>query len=87
MGALAEVGAVDQQALLAALHFEDELGDRGVGDGFEGVADPPVLDRVDAADEGDVDLVVVQGGDQVGQVVAGGAQVDRALERFVRAAA
>ena len=46
---LAEVAGVDQQALLAALHLEDELGDRGVGDRFEGVADAAV-DGVDAAD-------------------------------------
>jgi hypothetical protein len=42
----AEVGAVDQQALLAALHFEHELADRRVGDRFEGVPDPAALDRV-----------------------------------------
>ena len=74
---------VDQQALLAALHFQGELGDRGVGDDFEGVADAAALDRVDAADQVDVDLGRVQGGDQVGQRVVGGAQVDRALQRFV----
>ena len=41
------------------------------------------FDRVDVADQVDVDLAVVQGGDQVGELVFGGAQEDRAFERFV----
>src|SRR5215203_3711731 len=64
---LAELGVVDEQALVAALHREDEPGDRRVGDRPEGVADPRV-DRVDPAGEVDVDLPVERG-DQVGQGV------------------
>src|SRR4051794_29901918 len=53
---LADVDAVDDQPLLAALHLEDELADRGVGHPFEGAADAALLGRVDAADQVDVDL-------------------------------
>ena len=60
MRAGAEVGGVFEQALLAALHFQGEFGDGGVGDGFEGVSDSSV-DAFDMAVEGDVDLFVVQG--------------------------
>ena len=42
---------------------------------------PPLI-GVDAAVQDDVDLAV-QVGDQVGQLVGGGAQVDRAFERLV----
>ena len=51
----AEVGGVFQQPLLAALHVQDERGDRGVGDGLEGVADLPLADRVDPPDQVEVD--------------------------------
>src|SRR3954452_6083126 len=61
---LADVFAVDQKALLAAFHLQDELGDRGVGDGFEGVSDAAALAGVDPADQVDVYLAF-QGGDQV----------------------
>src|SRR4249919_836272 len=64
VGRLAEVGRVDQQALLAAFHLQGELGHRSVGDGFEGVADAPVLDRVDPSGQGDVDPAGVEGRDQ-----------------------
>ena len=65
----------------AAAQGEDELRDRHVGDDVEGVADAAV-DAVGAAGELDVDLAV-QVGDEVGQRVVGGAQVDRPLERLV----
>src|SRR3954447_7783356 len=47
----ADVFAVDDQPLLAALHLQDELGDRGVGDAFEGAADAAFLRRGDPAEE------------------------------------
>jgi hypothetical protein len=43
LGLFADVFGVDQQPLLAAFHLQDELGDRGVGGGFEGVSDPTAL--------------------------------------------
>ena len=43
---------------------------------------PPALVGVDPADQGDLDLAV-QVGDQVGQLVGGAAQVDRAFDRAV----
>ena len=54
--------------------LQGELGDGGVGDGFEGGADAGDLfavtffDGVDVAVEGDVDLAV-EGGDDVGEPV------------------
>ena len=54
MGAAADVGGVAEQALRPALHRQDELGDRGVGDDFEGGADAAV-DGVDAADQVDLE--------------------------------
>ena len=81
VGRLAEVAAVDQEALLAALHRQHELGHRGVGDRVEAGADAAVL-GVDPADQVDVDLAV-QGDDQVGQRVGGGAQVDGAFQGLV----
>ena len=50
VGALADVGRVLKEALLAALQGDDDLGDRRVGDGFEGGAEAAV-DGVDAAGE------------------------------------
>ena len=78
----AEVDAVLEQALLATLHFEDELGDRRVGNVFEGGPHAAALGRVDAAGEDDVDLPA-QVGDEVGQLVGRAAQVDRAFDRVV----
>lgn len=68
---LAEIDAVDQEALLPALHFKDELRDRRVGNGFEGGADAAffralLMNGVDEADQGDVDLTM-QVGDDVGE--------------------
>src|SRR5215207_7209316 len=79
VGAGAEVDVVLQQAAPAAHHAEDELGDRGVGDGGEGGADAAAPVGVDAADQLDLDLAA-QVGDQVGELVVGGAQVDRPVE-------
>ena len=65
-----------------------ELGDRGVGDVQEAGPDAgdfgPFFDRVDVADQGDVDLAV-QVGDDVGEFpfAAVGAEVDRAFEGLV----
>src|SRR5680860_1759896 len=73
-GEAADVLGVDDQAALAAAHVEHEAGDRGVGEDVEGAADP-ALDRVDAADQLDVELAL-EVGDHVGQFVIGGAQVD-----------
>src|SRR5690242_10477289 len=79
----ADVFGVDQEPLLAALHFKDELGHRGVGDRFEGVADAPPLGGVDLAVHEDPDLAV-EVSDQVREVVPEpGAQVDRPLQRLV----
>ena len=39
MLAFADVGAIDDQALLPTLHFEDELRHGSIGHRFEGVAD------------------------------------------------
>ena len=74
-----------REGLAAALHREDELGDRSVGNRGEGRPDPAV-DRVDPPDQ--VDLNRLRGGaperrDEIGQRVAGGAQVDRAFDRVV----
>ena len=55
-----------EEALAAAVEGEGEVGDRGVGDGFEGGAEAAV-DGVDVAVEGDVDLAV-EGGDDVGEL-------------------
>ena len=71
-----------EQAFLATLHFEGELGDRGVGNVFEGGPQAAALGRVDAAGEDDVDLAA-QVGDQIRQLVGRAAQVDRAFDRVV----
>jgi hypothetical protein len=62
VGPRAEVCRVFEQALAPALHFEGELGHWGVGNRFEGAADP-AFDPFDVSVEGDVDLFVVKGGD------------------------
>jgi hypothetical protein len=67
----AEVGGVDEETLAAALHIEGDPGHRGVGDGFEGVADLAV-DAFDVAEEVEVDLAVVKGGDEVGELAGAG---------------
>ena len=91
--ALAEVGAVFEQAPLAAVELEDEARDRGVGDVLEAGADPRgfrslLPHRVDEADQVDADLAV-EGGDQVGEFAfaAVGAEVDRPVRAACRAAA
>src|SRR5262245_48623783 len=61
--------AVGEDSLPAALDGEFELRHRDVGDGAEGVADPPVH-GIDPSDEIDVDLPLERG-DQVGQEVVG----------------
>ena len=83
---LADVGGVDQQAFLAALEFEHELGDRGVGDLSKGRAEARVfgsllVDGVDEADEDRVDLAV-EVGDDVGEFAFAtvGAEVDLAFQ-------
>ena len=61
--------------------------DRGVGDGVEGGADAAALtSRSGRPSRSTVDWPL-QGGDQVGQRVVGGAQVDRAVAGARRAAA
>ena len=80
MLAEAEVGRVDREALVAALHVDHDFGDRPVGDFGEGDADAAVL-GIDAGDGFEVDQAV-QSGDQVGQLVAGGAQEDGAFQGF-----
>ena len=76
--ALAEVGRVDQEALLAAFHVEDELLHRHVRHVVEHGLQPAVL-GADHAAQLDVHLAA-QVGDQVRQLVVGGDQVDRALQ-------
>src|ERR1044072_9732158 len=78
----AEVAAVDDQALLAALEADDDFRDGGVGGAGEGGADAAVL-RVDAGDGLDVDQASQVQYD-VGQVVVGGAEGDRAPQRFLQ---
>ena len=63
----AQVGAVDDQALLAALHLHHRARDRGVGGVRDDRAQAPVL-RVDPHTDLDVDEAV-QGKDGVGEVV------------------
>ena len=77
----AGVGRVDQQALLAAVHVEDELLHRHVRHSVEHRLQPAVL-GADHAAQLHVDLAV-QVGEQVRQVVVGGDEVDVALELFV----
>src|SRR5881394_682059 len=69
-----EVATVDDQAFFGALHLDYDFGDRGVGKVFKAGADT-TFDRVDAGNRFEVDQAV-QVGDEVGQVVIGGAQVD-----------
>jgi hypothetical protein len=78
---VAEVGRIDDQALLAAPHVDQDLFQWRVGDCAEGGADAAV-GGIDTGDSFDVDDPV-QSGDEVGQVVVGGAQEDRAFKRFV----
>jgi hypothetical protein len=53
-GVGAEVAAVDDEALAAALHLDDRFGERGVGRVVKGGADATSL-RVDAEDRLEVD--------------------------------
>src|ERR1700754_3431405 len=64
---LAEIGAVDDEALVAALHFKGELRHRRVGNSFEGIADPPVSNRIDPPVEIYVDPAGMKGRHKVGQ--------------------
>ena len=57
VGRGAEVAAVDQEALLAALQLQGQLRERDVGDEVEGVADP-ALDRVGSASRLEADRLV-----------------------------
>ena len=59
-----------------------KLGDRGVGDGFEGGADAALL-GVDPSDQVDVDLAMERG-DEVGQRVVRAPEVDRAAQGLLR---
>src|ERR1700733_4890709 len=75
VGALADVGRVDQEALLAAFQFEREPFDRRVGDDREGVSDlrafaALLVDGVDRPGQGDRDLGAVEGGGELGQLSA-----------------
>jgi len=82
----AEVGAVDEQALLAALHLKDELANRGVWDSVKGGTNATV-DRVDTADEVNLDRLedwTFKPSHQVWQLVAGGTQVNRALNYLIK---
>jgi hypothetical protein len=65
VGAFAEVGRVDEEALLLPAEGEGGPFDGSVGESFEGGAQL-AFDRVDAADEVDVDLLAAQRGDHVG---------------------
>src|ERR1700746_2029327 len=81
VGRGADVSAVDQEPLFAALHRDRELFDWRVWDRFEGGPDA-APDRVDAADHLDVDQAVQVGG-QVGQLGGGGPEVDGTRQCFV----
>lgn len=70
---------VDEKALLATSHLQDELRHWGVGDPIEGGADAPCLVGVDAPDEIDIEFSP-QGSDQVGKRVVGAPQVDWSLQ-------
>jgi hypothetical protein len=63
----AEVPAVDDQPLLAALHGEDEFGDRRIWDGFKGASDAS-FEGIDPAGDVDVDDAV-QRYDEIWQLV------------------
>src|ERR1051326_4230033 len=67
----AEVGRVDEEALGAAFQFEVEAAHGSIWSSGEGRAQL-AFDRVDVADQIEVDLGVVQGGDHVGQLAFGG---------------
>ena len=67
VGPGAEVSAVDHKPLLAALHGEDEPGDRSIWHGFKGASDP-AFEGVDAAGDIDVDDAVKRY-DQIWQFV------------------
>lgn len=65
---LAKIGGVDQEPALAAPHGQGEFRHRHIGNGFKAGAnsatngvDPPIKINIDLA---------IQGGDQVGQLIA-----------------
>ena len=55
--ACAEVPAVDDQTLFAALHLQDELGNRSIGNTFEASANT-TFDRVNAPNQLNIDLTM-----------------------------
>ena len=65
------------------LSFITKRVDRGVGQVVEEGLDAAPLGGADAALEDDLDRARAQVGDQVGQLVGRGAQVDVAAQRFV----
>ena len=81
MWAAAEALAVDDQAFAAARQGHVDTRDGDVGNRLEDGAQAS-FDTVDAPDRLDRELAV-QVEREVGQFMAGGAQVDRALQRLV----
>lgn len=55
--ACAEVTTVDDQTLLATLHFKNKLANRSIGDSIKSGANA-TINRVDKADQNDVDLTI-----------------------------
>src|SRR4051812_30474907 len=82
VGGDTEVSAVDEQALLAAFHGEDELAHRSIRDHVE-AAPEAALEGVDATNQDDLEWAM-QVGNQIGQRVGGGAEVDRSFQRLVQ---
>ena len=79
---VADVGRVDEDPLAPAFQRQHEFAHRLIRDRLEVAADP-AIDRVDPADDVDVDQPVHRQ-HQVGQRVVGAAQVDRAFDRVVQ---
>lgn len=78
--ASAEIGGVDYEALAPALHLDDDFGDRSIGKAGQAGTDASMF-GVDTGHRFDVHETV-KGENQVGQVVVGGTQVDRAFQGF-----
>ena len=81
LGTGTKVGRVDEQTLLGALHRQDGLGDGGIWNRLESAAQA-TGDGVNPGDGVDVDDPM-QGGNEVGQVVVDGSEVDRSFEGLV----
>lgn len=82
----AEIGGIDQEALLPTGEVEDGSGDWGVGDEFEAVPYTAV-DRVDSTGNLDPDRKgrrPFEYSDQIGQGVVRGTQVYRPGERLIK---